>query len=161
MKKIDFQHTATLVANVAVIVGIVFLAIELQQNTGELQSQTRASISENTLTYLGWVATSPELARALAKAASDVDSITDFERIQLDYYYAAQIRVWENTHYQFERGLFTEPEYEARKGVWRNRLANADDSELFRAQWESMKERVSPSFRVEVDRIIAQPDVSD
>ena len=46
MKKIDVGQTISILANVGVIAGIAFLAIELQQNTQVLESQMRFSQSE-------------------------------------------------------------------------------------------------------------------
>ena len=61
----------TLIANLSVVAGIVFLALELQQNTQAIQAQTRDSITEKQMTYLGWRATSPELAAIVAKVDSE------------------------------------------------------------------------------------------
>ena len=36
----------TLIANLSVVVGIIFLAVELQQNTQAIQAQTRDSLTE-------------------------------------------------------------------------------------------------------------------
>ena len=36
----------TLIANLSVVLGIVFLAVELQQNTQAIQAQTRDSLTE-------------------------------------------------------------------------------------------------------------------
>ena len=44
MKKLDLGQTITILANVGVIAGIIFLAFELQQNNDQLQSQTRANL---------------------------------------------------------------------------------------------------------------------
>jgi hypothetical protein len=42
MKKIDLGQTITILANVGVIAGIVFLAIELQQNNALLETEIRS-----------------------------------------------------------------------------------------------------------------------
>ena len=60
----------TLIANLSVVAGIVFLGLELQQNTQAIRAQTRDSITEKQMTYLGWRATSPELAAIVAKIDS-------------------------------------------------------------------------------------------
>jgi len=43
----DLNKWLTLAANVGVLAGIIFLAIELQQNTNMMQAQTRQAITEN------------------------------------------------------------------------------------------------------------------
>ena len=44
MKKIDLGQTITILANLGMIAGIVFLAVELRQNNSELASQTRTNL---------------------------------------------------------------------------------------------------------------------
>jgi len=44
LKKLDLGQTITILANVGVVAGIIFLAFELQQNNDQLQSQTRANL---------------------------------------------------------------------------------------------------------------------
>jgi hypothetical protein len=110
MKKIDFEKSVALAANIGVIAEIVFLALELRQNTDALQAQTRSSITDNNVTYLGWVATNPELAEIRERSRADgVDSLSDAQRLQLNAFVSANFRIWENTFYQYERGLFTQP----------------------------------------------------
>ena len=44
MRKLDFGQTIGILANVAVLAGIVFLAFELDQNSDLLASQARANL---------------------------------------------------------------------------------------------------------------------
>ena len=44
MKKLDIGQTMSVLANVGIIAGIVFLGYELQQNNDQLRSQSRANI---------------------------------------------------------------------------------------------------------------------
>ena len=60
----------TLVANLSVIAGIVFLAVEMRQNTEAIQAQTRDAITEKQMEYLGWRATSPELALVVERVSA-------------------------------------------------------------------------------------------
>ena len=60
----------TLIANISVVLGIIFLAVELRQNTEAIQAQTGDSITEKQMTYLGWVATSPDLSAVAFKVTS-------------------------------------------------------------------------------------------
>ena len=60
----------TLIANISVVLGIIFLDVELRQNTEAIQAQTGDSITENQMTYLGWVTTSPDLSAVSFKVTS-------------------------------------------------------------------------------------------
>ena len=59
------------------------------------------------------------------------------------------LREYENSHYQYERGLFTPEEFEVRVVHWRTTVSSPG----FRAIWEASRETFSPSFRAEIDRI--------
>lgn len=46
MKRIDFGQTITILANLGIIAGIAFLAIELRQNNDQLRIQARQNVYE-------------------------------------------------------------------------------------------------------------------
>ena len=62
------------------------------------------------------------------------------------------LREFEDSHYQYERGLFTEEEYLARTVRWRVNMARPG----WRDVWANQGETYAPSFRAEIDRIVAQ-----
>ena len=67
MKKIDLGQTITILANIGVIAGIAFLALEIQQNNQLLQIEVEMSRNEHTAELFGRIAESPELSAVLAK----------------------------------------------------------------------------------------------
>ena len=145
----------TLVANVSVVVSIVFLAIQMRENTRAIQGQTRDSITEKQMDYLGWRATSPDLAAAILKSSEGFGALTPLEQTLYSGYAAAQIREWENSHYQYTRGLFSTDDYLARTSHCRRELANPA---MRRAMWPSLRPRVALGFREAIDSIVAQID---
>lgn len=162
MKKFDLEKSVALLANIGVIAGIVFLALEIRQNTDALQAQTRSSITDNNLLYLGWVATNPQLADIRGRARLEgVDGLSDTETTQLNAFVSAEFRIWENTFYQYERGLFTQPEFEARRNTWIDRLTKDPRSDFYQARWATIGERFSPTFRKEIERILADKGGQD
>ena len=83
----------TLVANLSVVVGIVFLAVEMRQNTAAIQAQIRDSITEKQMELAGWRATSPELAAALSKVGElGLAGLSGPERQQLRGHVIGQLR---------------------------------------------------------------------
>ena len=52
---------------------------------------------------------------------------------------------------QYERGLFIPEEFEARVVRWRLNMRNPG----YRDVWETNRETFAPSFRAEIDRIVA------
>lgn len=62
MKKIDVGQAVAVLANVGVIAGIMFLAIELRLNTRAVEAQTRDSITEKQMQLYAWQATNSDLS---------------------------------------------------------------------------------------------------
>jgi hypothetical protein len=146
----------TLVANVSVVIGIVFLAVEMRQNTQAIQAQTRDAITEKQMEYISWLATSPELAAGLEKLqAEGWESLSTSEGTPVTAYAAGFLREAENSHYQYRNGLFTPEEYEARTQFWRLVLTG-NNAPAFAAVWQRFRLGWSPSFRAEIDRILAE-----
>ena len=65
MKKIDLAQAVTILANVGVIAGIVFLGIELQQNNALLTADARRNRAAHVEDNFALLATDPELASVL------------------------------------------------------------------------------------------------
>jgi len=82
LKKIDLGQAITILANVGVIAGILFLAIELQQNNDLLSAQARAARIELKTDFEGSVYQSAELAEIIARAHAN-DELTEAEEIRL------------------------------------------------------------------------------
>ena len=85
-------------ASAAVILGIVFLGLEIRQNTEMMKSQTRDSISEKQMMFSEWVATEIDLAETIAKATAG-QAMSPAEGVQYVYFLAGVWREWENSNF--------------------------------------------------------------
>src|SRR5690606_3402123 len=108
-------------ASIAVILGIVFLGLEIRQNTEMMRSQTRDAISEKQMMFSEWVVTEPELANVLAKVAAN-EPLEGGERFMHAYFLAGIWREWENSYYQYQQELFDREEFEPRMARWRAQM---------------------------------------
>ena len=140
----------TLAANTAVIAGIVFLAVELHQNSRMVQTQTRNAITESILDFQ-FNAEMSGLADIARKGNQDPTSLTVEETQKLFTLYVANLRLWENIHYQYRNGVFDEEEFTAERNSWRNRGAR---SPLLRNAYCQLKQGgLSPAFVAEMDKL--------
>lgn len=144
----------TLVANIAVIGGILLVVVQLQQNTRAIQAQTRDSITGKEMDYLELVAANPALAEAMNLGfSSGMDALEPIGQRMLGSHFHAVFREWEDSQYQYERGLFSTDEYEARRAVWRAWLTQSRGG---RETWDISREWYSPGFRAAIDSILAE-----
>ena len=155
MKISAINEGVSLIANIGVIASIVFLGLEMQQNTAMMQSQTRNSIVENQLTFYERIIDNYDFAR-IEREFRDTDTdpypIGSPERFQYTLYVASQLRMWENEFYQYQIGLFDSEEFEARTNLWRTQISNPTKLESWRVQERSF----APDFRNYLNEMIAQ-----
>jgi hypothetical protein len=107
MRKIDLGQTITILANIGVIAGIVFLALELRQNTVAVQGATYQALSDGISSQYSGVAHDPVLGQALARVYRG-DPNPEFsagENSQIIWYYNALIQRLENSYFQWQTGL--------------------------------------------------------
>ena len=101
MKKIDLGQTITIFANIGVIAGIVFLALELQQNNELMQVAARDARSDRLQHYVEQVYMVPGLAEILLKAHNG-EPLSDVEKIKLLNRQVRQLRgletQWKMSH---------------------------------------------------------------
>jgi hypothetical protein len=127
----------------------------MRQNTQAIQAQTRDSITEKQMEYMGWLATDVSVAGLFQRGISGgFQALSEDERMMFEFLINGMLREFENSHYQFERGLFTPSEFEARLVRW-NRTMSYSGSAV-REVWARNRETSSPSFRAEIDRIVAE-----
>ena len=122
MKKLDLGQTITVLANVGVIAGIVFLGIELRQNTRIGQAQSRAQIASDATDYMQRRAENPQLEEIMIRA-NDGEELSRLEQQQLFFLLRSIFRRWENTHYQYRQGLYSEEEFAVAREVICLRMA--------------------------------------
>jgi hypothetical protein len=145
------NKSLALVANVAVVAGIVFLALELNQNSRMMKTQTRNAITESILNFQFNAETSGLRAVAL-KANNDLSSLTAEEMGKVAQLYVSNLRLWENIHYQYRNGVFDEEEFDAERNSWK---ALGERTPMLRSVYCQLKQAgsLSPAFVTEMDKL--------
>ena len=138
----------TLAANLAVLVGLVFLVVEINQNNEMMRAQTRSGITDaiidNVKMYMD-----PRVIVAHQKRRSG-QPLSDEESALLNSLASATLRLWENTHYQYRNGLFDDAEFEADLAVWREDMKKTE----FKLHWSSRRHTYSEAFRTQIDELM-------
>lgn len=154
MRISEINEGVSLLANIGVIASIVFLGLEMQQNTEMMQSQTRNSIVEHQLSFYERVVDHKDFAQAAADFRLDANAYSEgaAEDLQYRLWIISQLRMWENEFYQFQAGLYDSDEFEPRTNVWRRQIAIAATE----AVWRRTEDSFAPNFRNYLNGIIAE-----
>lgn len=119
MKSVNLGQAMSILANVGVVIGIAFLAIEINQSNQLARAQTRSELSGSLTSLTQGLASDPELTALWLYGADDPDALSEIEEGRLYLSWVALFRIWENMHYQYRNGLFEDTEFEAEREVWR------------------------------------------
>lgn len=150
-KPSKLNERLTLFANLAVVVGIIFLALEMRQNTNMMQAQIRDSITTKQMTLTEWIGTDSAVASIFRRGNNGLE-LNEDERIMYDFLVNGMFREWENSQYQYRRGLYSSEEYESRRGRWQREMARPG----FRDVWPRVSELFAPDFRAVIDSLAAE-----
>ena len=149
MKISAINEGVSLMANIGVIGSIIFLGLEMQQNTEMMQSQTRNSIVEHQLFLYEKVLENTEIFDITDRLNSNLD-VTETERNQLHFWILSLLRMWENEFYQYQIGLYAAEEFEARK-IWWGRIMRRP---VNLQTWRVEQETFYPDFRIYMNELL-------
>ena len=97
-------------ANLGVVVGLVFLAIELNQNTKATIAAASEEATKQSLDYFALGMDNQVIARARYKHSVG-DELSAFEKNQLWWHQYYNFRIFENIFLQYRRGYYEENEW--------------------------------------------------
>jgi hypothetical protein len=143
----------TLLANIAVVGGIVFLAIELRQNNELLRSESRQTLVSNDIASLN---ANIGQADVFARLVSGEDLSAE-EQLRLSFMFMLDLRNREFEYFQYKNGLLDEETWLAYRYV----IVINHSTKLGRAWWDKVgRAVVDPGFARMVDELLAtaEPD---
>jgi len=103
MRKLDVGQTIGIVANVGVILGIVFLAIEVRQNNSLIESEQQYRRDESMAEAVEAVFSNPSLAAAIAKKKAN-QPLNELEQLQLDAFNVRVVMGIQRNYFEWQRG---------------------------------------------------------
>ena len=157
MKLERWALIAEIVGSFAVVVTLVFLLVEVRENTEETRAANRHTVFTDLREQLLVRAQSPSLAAVIESASSGME-LTPAQQSQYIGYLFAVIKSVEEAYFQYAEGRLDKEYLDTRIAglVNRNFLGN----ELGRAFFEDNKERgeITAEFAQMIDAQFAQMD---
>ena len=99
---------AELAGAIGVILSLIYLALQIRQNTRSLQGSTFQSMHDSAVQRLLAVADNDNLADRYLKGMQDPSSLHGREQLHFDQFLQAMLRGFENYYYQYRKGLLEE-----------------------------------------------------
>ena len=142
----------TLAANIAVLVGIAVLVIEISQNTMAMNIASRDETVSHTLNFFEQSMDSQIIAVAAYKkhTGAELDGFERYQLLKRQYY---NFRVFENIFTQYQRGLFSDQEWMKYSRIIKE-ILGTDDIAL--EMWNSKSGHWTNDFEQEITSLISE-----
>jgi len=101
-------YIAEIVSVVAVVVSLIYVGIQVKQNTQAVRNSTLQNISENQLNVHGLLAAHGDLAEMVFNAATGRGSTDGVEKFRFTAWMHTAVRVLENAFYQHREGALND-----------------------------------------------------
>ena len=147
---------AEFVGAIAVVVTLIYLAVQIRQNHRLIESQT---IHAQTQQEQHWLAlqSQPEIVAALKKAYVTGEELETEDRMYFESYFLSKIVAVKDDFLHFQRGLMTQAEWEQRKVEFGPFFL----AEYAREHWRIYCQYLDPEFSAELSEIADNPPAHD
>ena len=143
----------SLIANLGVVVGLIFLGFEIRHNTQATIASASEEITDQSLEYFSLGIDNQIVAQALYKRASGGE-LSGLEEDQLERHQYYNFRVFQNVYLQYRRGFLDEDEWAVYQRVIASRLVN---DPYARKMWTETPGSWNIFFQSEVDSLLESP----
>jgi hypothetical protein len=143
---------AEFVGAIAVVVTLIYLAVQIRQNHRLIESQT---IHAQTQQEQHWLAmqSQPEIVAALKKAYVTGEDLGTEDRLYFEAFFLSKIASVKDDFLHFRRGLMTRTEWEQRKAEF----APFFIAEYAREHWREYRQYLSPDLNSELSELAEAP----
>lgn len=154
MSKLNLSEWANLAeigAAIGVIISLIFVGLELQNNTAATEAATRETVNQKDIHFLSLRIDSSVLARAHAKFESG-EGLSTLEESQLVHQEYVNFVSFEHSYYQYRKGVLEEKEWLRHRNIIRLQI---EEFPYSRIMWERSSNTFGPEFQELVNSFIS------
>jgi len=146
----DLADIAEIVGGIAVVVSLIYLAVQVRQNTKSIRNST---LQANTALWSSVLVSlsEPELVKAYAVGMSGKTDIKPMQYTQFFLICRCLFVAFENQYYQYTQGALDRETY---RGYERSMSYQLLSFAGFRVWWQQSRDAFSPAFVDHVDQLI-------
>ena len=145
---------AEVIGVIAIVVSLIYVSIQIKQNTRVARAATRQAISESTENLGSDLIANGEIAAIFVKHMSG-EELTPVENLRLQARCYRDFQHWENIHYQFDEGLVSNDQWQG----FRKNLSSLLAIQAYREYWDHESTHYSEAFQSEIASILESHQV--
>jgi hypothetical protein len=143
---------AAIASSVAVIVSLIYLAVQIRQNTRATRASTYQSVVMHGGSMLRTIMENPELAELMVKATWSEDDLTPGELMRFSSFASSVFRYFDSLYYHARRGTLEQGQWVGFDAFLREVL----ESKRLVQWWEEHKHVFDADFISHVDGIVVE-----
>lgn len=150
----DLGNLGEFVSGLAVVISVLYLAIQIRQNTRSLRAQAHQSITTHIAELNRTIVEHEGVAEILERGLEDPTVLTPAEARQFNAYNSARFRHYDNLYYQFRVGVLEPSQWAGFSAMLRFHFMQAG----LRRWWNDSTAFYSPEFVAYCEKLQSQGD---
>ena len=147
----DLGSLGELIAAVATVGTLIYLAVQIRRNTAATMSSAHQTQVDSTVGIQASIANDPDLADLITKAGDDLESLTPGQNLRLLYFYACHFNLWHAAYCNRRNGLLAEHAWIP----WENGMRKIMTNQIAcRYVWDGMGDMYDEEFTAHVNKMI-------
>ncbi len=150
----QYAYLFEIIGGAIIIITLVFLVVQLRQNTLALKSETLLGLQANSISIYQMLA-EDSMLEALIKGMPQPSDLTPVEKGKFDTFWTITLQNYQQTYFQIRKGTYDPELFDG----WWQLLRNNFLSPGFRQHWKRRSLVLSSEFRrfVEEDVMSREP----
>lgn len=144
MKSKNLRGLLDLAGAAAVLIGLVFVGLELRQNTEAVEAASLQNQTDASTEFLLLIAADAELARIWLESSKDANQLSEIDSARWFFLSRARWLRMQNAFLQWRRGTLSDDDWSIYKGL----ICNPDDKGVirFKDTWDHHQIALAEGF---------------
>ena len=153
----ELGNLGEFISGLAVVVTLVYLAVQIRHNTRAVRSSMHQDMIESTLRIAESVSDTDDLGRIVLHADDDYDELTEVERIRFDAYAERVFNNFESVFYSYRNSMIEEDLWESWESSYLTDISRAS----MRRYWQEERPQHLRDFMDFVEEFYRTHPASD
>lgn len=133
----------------AILLGLIFVGLELKQNTEAVESQTSQGLLELANQANNQIASDRQLAELLLRVKKDVNELSELEALQYRRFVYSEMNIWEHAFFSHANGTIHSNLWNGYDMAYRRFFCEAWSKKV----WRRIEGGFSEQFKTHVNKI--------
>ncbi len=146
----QIYYLTQIIAVIAVIVSLTYVATQVQQNTQAIRTNTLESVEARSIDIFFRIGENSEIASIMKRGQEDISSLTDLEQYRFSVVYQGILRAWMVSYHHYQAGTLNADVFEPFSHLLKRDMRKPG----LRSIWESSRQTFSDDFQIYMNNLI-------